>query len=102
MSRFAETEEKARVYILAMEDYENEKLLNSPFREPLSKKNYTNLIEAEATIKKLDRQFRKITKFNSRKYMDPLNHTRREERMLKRANDRWDGAYTLFTNELTE
>jgi len=51
---------------LAMEDYEREKLANSPWREPLGKQDYENLVNAEAIIKKLDRKFRKLTKFHSR------------------------------------
>jgi KaiC/GvpD/RAD55 family RecA-like ATPase len=53
-------------------------------------------------LKKLDRQFRKLTKFHTRKYIDPTNHVRREKRMLDKANKRWDGAYTIFSSDLTE
>lgn len=49
-----------------MEDYEKEKLANSPWREPLGKQDYENLIQAEVIIKKLDRKFRQLTKFHSR------------------------------------
>lgn len=48
---------------MAMDDYENEKIAKSPYREPISKTTYENLIEAEALIKKLDRKFRQVTKF---------------------------------------
>ena len=34
--------------------------------------------------------------------MDPINHDRREKRMLNRANKRWDNAYTVFSDDLTE
>lgn len=37
-----------------------------------------------------------------RKYIDPVNHSRRERRMLERANKRWDNAYTIFSDDLTE
>lgn len=66
MQRKTESDLKARVYTLAMEDYEKEKLANSPWREPISKLDYENLIQAETIIKKLDRKFRKLTKFHSR------------------------------------
>lgn len=59
------------------------------------------MIEAEAAIKKLDRNFRKVVKFESRKYVDTVNHERREKRMLERAKKRWDGSYTIYTGELT-
>ena len=66
MQRLAEGEMKAKVYMLAMEDYERELIEKSPWREPLSKLTYENLINAEVVIKKLDRQFRKLTKFHTR------------------------------------
>ena len=34
--------------------------------------------------------------------MDPVNHARREKRMLDRANKRWDNSYTVFSDDLTE
>jgi len=76
--------------------------MNSPWREPISKVTYENLITAEAVLRRLDRQFRKLTKFHSRKYIDPDNHSRREKRMLEKANKRWDNAYTIFSDDLTE
>ena len=66
MQRKAESDMKAKIFVMAMEDYEKEQLINSPWREPLSKLTYENLINAESVIRKLDRQFRKLTKFHSR------------------------------------
>jgi hypothetical protein len=66
MQRKAESDLKARVYLMAMEDYEKDKLMNSVWREPLGKQDYENLINAEVILKKLDRKFRKLTKFHSR------------------------------------
>lgn len=66
MQRKAESDLKARVYMLAMEDYEKDKLINSTWREPLGKQDYENLINAEVILRKLDRKFRKLTKFHSR------------------------------------
>jgi hypothetical protein len=51
--------------------------LTANVRFPISKVDYEKLIEAEAAIKKLDRNFRKVAKFESRKYVDPINHERR-------------------------
>lgn len=68
----------------------------------MSKIGYENLIQAESIIRRLDRQFRQLTKFHSRKYTDPVNHERRERRMLERANKRWDNAYTVYSDDLTE
>jgi len=85
-----------------MEDYENNKIANSPYRHPISKVMYENLITSEALIRKFDRSFRHVLKFESRKYVDPVNHGRREARMLERSQKRWDGGYTLYTGTLTE
>lgn len=102
MQRKAEADMKAKVYLMAMQDYEKETYSNSPWREPLSKAAYENLIQAEVILRKLDRQFRQITKFHSRQYVDPANHSRREKRMLERSRKRWDNSYTIFSDELTE
>jgi hypothetical protein len=75
MQRKAEAELKAKVYVMAMEDYENDKILNSPWREPISKLTYENLITAEVILRKLDRQFRKLTKFHSRYLTNNLENT---------------------------
>ncbi len=50
----------------------------------------------------MDRLFRRVEKFNLRKYIDRENHERRENRMLERSSKRWEGNYTIFTGELTE
>jgi len=102
LQRQTEGELKAKIYLLAMEDYENDKIAKSPYRHPISKVVYENLMESEAIIRKLDRSFRQVLKFETRKYVDPANHSRREARMLERSKKRWDGAYTLFTGTLTE
>ena len=93
---------KAKIYTTALEDIEKEHFLNAKTRVPITKVDYENLIEAEAAIKKLDRNFRKVLKFESRRYVDPINHERRERRMKDRSLQRWEGAYTVFTGELTE
>lgn len=88
--------------MMAMEDYEHDLLKNSPYRHPISKVVYENLMESEAIIKKLDRSFRQVLKYESRKYVDPANHARREARMLEKSKKRWDGSYTIFSGTLTE
>jgi len=50
----------------------------------------------------LDRSFRQVLKYESRKYVDPENHARREARMLEKSKKRWDQSYTVFTGTLTE
>lgn len=51
-------------------------------RTAINRVDYVTLIEAEKAIMKLDRLFRKVDKFNNRKYIDLENHERREKRML--------------------
>lgn len=102
IQRQTEGELKARIYMMAMEDYRNHKIATSPYREPISKRTYENLMEADAIIRKLDRSFRQVAKFESRKYVDPVNHARREARMQERARLRWDNSYTIFSGTLTE
>jgi len=75
MQRKAESEMKAKIYVLAMEDYEKEQYLKSSWREPLSKLTYENLINAEVVIRKLDRQFRKLTKFHTRYQLINIENT---------------------------
>lgn len=50
----------------------------------------------------MDRLFRKVAKFENRAFIDRANHTRREKRMLDRANQRWDSNYAFYTGSLTE
>ncbi|CAM6000711.1 unnamed protein product [Sphagnum balticum] len=71
IQRKSETDLKAKIYVLAMEEYEKEKEINNPWREPLSKLEYENLIQAEVIIRKLDRQFRQLTKFHARNFANP-------------------------------
>lgn len=68
----------------------------------MSKIDYTTLVDVEQTILRLDRQFRKVARFHSRRFNDPANHERREKRMRERAANRWDGNYTFFYGGLTE
>lgn len=102
LQRQSEGELKAKIYLMAMDDYENNKIATNPNRIPISKRTYENLLEGEALLRKLDRRFRQVVKFQSRKYVDPVNHERREARMLERSNQRWDSAYTVFSGNLTD
>jgi hypothetical protein len=60
------------------------------------------LIDVEKTIARLDRVFRKVSKFHNRKMIDPVNHERREKRMLEKKSERWDSNYAFFFNGLSE
>lgn len=68
----------------------------------MNKFDYMTLLDIEKAIKRLDRNFRRVDKYNNRKYMDVENHERREQRMQQRVKERWDEKYTLFTEGLCE
>ena len=51
---------------------------------PYGKDMYETWWNIEKSIRKLDRMFNKVEKFNARRLTDPDNHERRETRMLER------------------
>lgn len=51
---------------------------------------------------KFDRTFNKVEKFDARAMTDPINHDRREKRMLEKKRERWVKNYTYFFGNLTE
>jgi len=63
---------------------------------------YENWFEIEKSIMKFDRIFNKVEKFDARSMSDPLNHERREKRMLDKKRERWTKNYTYFFGNLTE
>ena len=72
------------------------------FRKPLGKDIYENWWKIELAIRKFDRWFNRIERYESRYYLDPENHDRRENRMLERKRERWLNTYTYFFGTLTE
>merc|ERR1712147_514226 len=56
----------------------------------------------EKSIHKFDRIFNKVEKYDARAMTDPINHERREKRMLTRKRERWVKNYTYFFGNLTE
>lgn len=102
IQRLLEIDNKAKVYNYAVSQFEDQQDAEKKTRTAISKLDYENFFEIELGIKKLDRHFRKVAKFDSRKYVDPENHERRERRMQEREKQRWDGAYTLYSGSLTE
>lgn len=72
------------------------------FPETYSRENYETWYEIERSIRKFDRLFNKVEKFNGRKFSDPDNHERREKRMTERKQKRWVENYTYFFGGLTE
>jgi hypothetical protein len=69
---------------------------------PFGKDLYETWFQIEKAIRKFDRTFNKVEKFESRKFTDPENHERREKRMLERKRQRWTENYTYFFGGLTE
>lgn len=63
---------------------------------------YSNWFDIERSIRRLDRHFLKVEKYNARQFIDPDNHERRELRMLERKRERWTDNYTYFFGGLTE
>jgi hypothetical protein len=56
----------------------------------------------EKSIHKFDRIFNKVEKYDARAMTDPINHERRERRMMERKRERWVKNYTYFFGNLTE
>jgi len=104
LERSKKLEEKLYVYLYSLQEIEKEYVENfgPMIRYPMNKVDYETLLDVEKTIFKLDRLFRKVDKFNNRKYIDRENHERREKRMLDRSNERWQSNYTFFYGGLTE
>ena len=69
---------------------------------PFSRDLYESWYQIEKSIMKFDRIFNKVEKFDARAMTDPVNHERREKRMIERRNKRWNENYTFFFGELTE
>jgi len=63
---------------------------------------YESWFKIEKAIRKLDRVFNKVEKFEARKFADPDNFERREARMLERKREREHSAFTYFFGNLTE
>lgn len=57
---------------------------------PFSRDLYETWYNIEKSIAKFDRIFNRVEKFSARALTDPDNHERREKRMIKRRNERWD------------
>ncbi len=67
----------------------------------MNKHNYENLVNAELIMEEQNDHIRKIQYFNLRSILDPLNHQRREKRMIERAEGRLDNT-TIYVNSSEE
>lgn len=57
--------------------------------QPFGKDIYESWHKIEKSIRKFDRIFNKVEKFETRKFIEPENHERREKRMMERKRERW-------------
>lgn len=71
-------------------------------KAPIGRDMYETWYGIEKSIAKFDRIFNKVEKFDARAMTEPINHERRERRMLDRKRDRWVSNYTFFFGDLTE
>ena len=69
---------------------------------PYGKDLYETWHSIEKSIRKFDRIFNRVEKFDARKFTQPEHHERRESRMLERKRTRWTENYTYFFGGLTE
>jgi len=69
---------------------------------PYGRDNYETWVDIEKSIRKFDRLWNKVEKFEARKFSDPDNYERREKRMVARRNVRLVENYTYYFGGLTE
>ena len=74
----------------------------TPLKVPYGRDMYESWIGIEKSIRKFDRIWNRVEKFDARKFSDPVNHARREKRMLEAKNKRWNENFTYFFGGLTE
>lgn len=72
------------------------------FPTPFGKDLFETWYKIEHSIRKFDRIFAKVEKFDKRRFSEPEHHERREKRMLERKKERWTENYAYFFGGLTE
>lgn len=103
LERLKETNEKIYAMHMAYDKIEDQmKDMTYKVKTPIGRDVYENWYETEKSIRKIDRMFNKVEKYDARAMTDPLNHERREKRMVERRNKRWTQNYTYFFGNLTE
>lgn len=91
LEKYKEAHEKVYAFHQAYRSVEDQvNSLTYSMKIPFAKDLYETWYGIEKSILKFDRIFNKVEKFNARAFTDPENHERRERRMLKRRNDRWN------------
>ncbi|CAG9322918.1 unnamed protein product [Blepharisma stoltei] len=107
MQKLHEGHEKLTDLHKALIDVENRILWENGGYYPkynYSVQDYEDLITSELAIRKLDRIFQKVSQFEKRSILEPIDHERREKRMLERAAERTGKNYVFYlhTNELEQ
>lgn len=103
LERLKETNEKIYAMHMAYDKITDQmKDMTYKVKTPIGRDMYDNWYETEKSIRKIDRMFNKVEKFDARAMTDPLNHERREKRMIENKNKRWTQNYTYFFGNLTE
>jgi Cytochrome c oxidase subunit Vb len=91
MQRLQEGHETLQNFHLALIEIEDRLLWQRGGYYPAiayTKAEYEDLITSELAIRKLDRVFNKVLKFEKRAILEPEDHERREKRMIERARVR--------------
>ena len=103
MEKMKEAHEKVYAFQEAYKVVEDQfKRLTYTQKLPYGRDMYETWYNIEKSILKFDRIFNKVEKFDARALTDPVNHERREKRMLERSRVRWTQNYTYFFGNLTE
>lgn len=68
----------------------------------MQKDVFETWLKIEKEILRFDRVYNRFEKFEGRKLFDPVNHERRERRMLERQAERVKENYTFYSGGLTE
>lgn len=105
MEKMKEAHEKLRAFHMAYKEVDKQLVESGKYGvvpTPFDQDVYENWWMVEKSMRKFDRWFNKIERFESRALLDPVNHERREARMTARKSDRWLDNYTYFFGGLSE
>jgi len=75
--------------------------LHFKVKQPLAKEIYESWYQVEKEIKKFDRIWNKVEKFDARHMSDPDNHERRQARLEERKKER-NNHFIVYTGGLSE
>lgn len=105
MEKYKELENDFLAYTLVEEEImrqRNQHKLDDRDKVMMTRDIYERWTEVEQAIAKFDPVFNRHEKFSARALFDPVNHERRERRMLERQSVRQRDNYTYYFNGLNE